>query len=142
MPPVMPPTGSIDILPDSRTREVKGDIVRNGVKMREVFCASCGHPQGLVPIGLTYAFFLCDINGCATKYGDDAHFLKEPDHVFWDKARELQEQAEKELLAQQGPGAVLVVDDAFLLRKLSNPTSLWSKLKADFDRHLRRFTSR
>jgi hypothetical protein len=89
---------------------------------------------------MTYAFFLCDINGCAEKYGHDAHFAKEPDHTFWDKARELKDQEEKRLLAEQGPSAV--IDDAFLTDRLANPSSLWSKLKADFDRHLRRFAER
>jgi hypothetical protein len=130
----------VDILPDSRPRELRGAVKRNGVEMRPVYCASCGNPQGLVPVGMTYAFFLCDRNGCAEKYGHDAHFMKEPDHVFWDKARELKEAEEKRLLAEQGPTAV--VNDAFLARQLENPTSFWSKLKADFDRHLRRFAAR
>jgi hypothetical protein len=130
----------VDILPDSRPRELRGAVKRDGVEMRPVYCASCGNPQGLVPVGMTYAFFLCDTNGCAEKYGNDAHFMKEPDHVFFDKARELKEQEERRLVAEHGPGAV--VDEKFLIRALSDPGSLWSRLKRDFDRHLQRFASR
>ena len=135
----------VDILPDSRPRELKGAIKVRGVEMRPVFCASCGNPQGLVPVGMSYAFFLCDKPGksCSTKYGDDAHFAKEPDHVFWDKARELQEQAEKELAAAHGPlSGLIVLSDSFVSQKLADASSLWSKLKADFDRHLRSFAAR
>ena len=130
----------VDILPDSRPRELRNAVKMDGVEMRPVYCASCGTPQGLVPVGMTYAFFLCDVNGCAEKYGHDAHFMKESDDVFWQRARELKEQEDKRLLAERGP--TVAVDDAFLVRQLANSTSLWSKLKADFDRHLRRFAER
>jgi hypothetical protein len=32
---------------------------------------------------ITFAFVLCE--PCAETYGDDAHFMKEPDSVFWER---------------------------------------------------------
>lgn len=84
--------GSITILPDSRPRERRGLVLRNGAWWTPVFCANCGADGGLVPEeGMTFAFYLC--NPCAETHGEIQGTVMIPDEVFWQKLRE--EQLEK-----------------------------------------------
>lgn len=131
---------AIDILPDSRTGRIIGGIKIRGIESRPVYCANCGKPEGYVPVGMTYAFFLCD--PCAGKYGNDAHFMREPDEKFFARARELQAEEEYKLTKINPLAETVVFTQEFLSKMLANPNSKFSKLKKDFDKHLRNFSNR
>lgn len=110
---------SINILPDSRARTAKG-VVRgpDGKSYVKIFCANCGSPWGMVPEELiTFAFALC--NDCSEKHGDPAHFYKEPDAIFWERAAQAQLE-ERVFTAEE------------LTKKLGDPASALSKLAAEW----------
>ena len=70
------------VLPDSRTRDRRGIIHKDGVNYVPVYCVNCGKSAGMVPEKLiTHVTALCD-DGCAGKYGDLASTYKDPDAVF------------------------------------------------------------
>jgi hypothetical protein len=83
---------AIDILPDSRARETRG-VTRSPLgNLVPIYCANCGCPMGDVNESMiTFAFALCQ--PCSETYGDDAHFYKEPDHVFWARCEEATREA-------------------------------------------------
>ena len=84
------------VLPSSVTREIKGDVMRNGVKWIPIFCANCGADGGYVPEpSKDFAFFLCDAdqNGCSEKWSPMVDLMVVPQEKFWEIAR--QEQMER-----------------------------------------------
>lgn len=86
---------AFDILPDSRARETRGSIRSPLGNLIPVHCANCGRRWGMVnEKNLTFAFALC--TPCSEIYGDDAHFYKEPDHVFWERCAEAMAEAHVE----------------------------------------------
>jgi hypothetical protein len=112
---------SAHILPDSRPREAK-DSVRgpDGRTYVQIFCANCGVPYGRVPEEhITFAFAMCQ--PCADKYGDDAHFYKEPDEVFWERVRNAQ---------LEDHGRTLSAEE--LTVEVADPTSALGKLASEW----------
>jgi hypothetical protein len=90
----------VNILPESRPRERKGAVQTADGWVIPIFCANCGKSHGMVPEKMiTFAFCLCQ--PCADKYGDDAHFYKEPDNVFWDRVHEAMAEERVESLTIQ-----------------------------------------
>ena len=116
-----------DVLPESRAREVRG-VVRSAKfgNLIPIFCANCGKQWGMVPEHhVTFAYALCD--DCEGKHGGVAHLHKEPDAVFWERiANEQREQ-----------GVPLTPE--ILAKQLEDPSSVYSKLKAEWDKHVRKF---
>ena len=109
---------SIDILPDSRTRFVRGSTRSPAGNLVPIHCANCGKRQGMAPEHLcTFAFALCE--KCAEVYGDSAHFYKEPDQVFFQRCAEAQADA-----------GITEVED--LARALSDPSNPLAKLAAEW----------
>jgi hypothetical protein len=119
---------AIDILPDSRTRYSRESVRGpNGITYIPLHCANCGKKGGMVPEKMiTFAFYLCQ-SPCAEKYGDDAHFYKEPDEVFWERvaAAELEDRG-RPLTPQE-----LVVE-------LEDTSSVFRKLADEWLAHVRR----
>ena len=75
------------ILPDTRTKVVRGSIPSKLGNLIPVHCANCGKPHGMVnEHDITFAFALCD--PCAEVYGHDAHFYVEPDAVHFERCAE------------------------------------------------------
>ena len=70
-----------DILPDCRSQHKQ--IISCGIAglWEPVFCANCGADGGMVPIGTTFLFYLCNI--CAETYGQIAGTMQMPDEVFF-----------------------------------------------------------
>jgi hypothetical protein len=117
---------AFDILPDSRARETRGSIRSPLGNLIPVHCANCGKPWGKVnETDLTFAFALCD--KCAETYGDDAHFYKEPDAVFWARCEEATaeagistpEEIAREIERGSNPIATLAAEWAAKLRKVT-----------------------
>lgn len=107
---------SVNILPDSRTRIVRGSVPTKRGNMVPISCANCGAPRGYVDEKMcTFAFALCE--PCAEQFGDDAHFYKEPDAVFWARCAE----------AQANEGIEEVEDLAMALSDPSNPLAKLAK---------------
>jgi hypothetical protein len=89
---------SDEFLPDSRTRDQKTVVGANGKSYVQIYCANCGCKYGLVPEEhITFAFVMCQ--PCADKFGNDAHFHREPDEVFWERIRNAQLEEEGRLLS-------------------------------------------
>jgi len=85
-----------NVVPSSVAREIKGDVMRNGVKWIPIFCANCGCDGGYVPEpSKDFAFFLCDVNqnACAEKWSPMVDLMVVPQEKFWEVAR--QEQLER-----------------------------------------------
>lgn len=68
-----------DALPDSRCREIKGAVQKNGVWYVPIFCANCGTPGGGVSENTTAVTYLC--NSCVGKHGKIAHTMLLPDEL-------------------------------------------------------------
>lgn len=114
-----------DVLPDSRCREVRGVVrhVKHG-NLIPIYCANCGKPWGLVPEHhVTFAFALCD--DCE-ELGGIAGLYKEPDSVFWERVQNAMAE-EKVTTAQE------------IEVKLEDPSSVFSKLALEWEKHVRRF---
>lgn len=110
------------VLPDSRARESRGVIRSPLGNLVQIFCANCGTPWGMVPEEhITFAFAMCE--PCAEKYGDDAHFYKEPDAVFWERLKNAQLEEHGGILS---PEALAI--------QLADPSSAISKLAAEWRR--------
>ena len=94
---------SRDTLPDSRPRVQKNSRWIKGVEHVPIYCASCGIEGGWVPAkNMTFAFWLCEINGCAEKWSPLVGTYCVPDEVFWQKVREEQmAQYGRDLSAQE-----------------------------------------
>ena len=111
-----------NFLPDSRARFARGVVLGPSGNMVPIFCANCGRSRGLVredQVACNFAFALCE--PCADKYGDDAHFWREPDSVFWERVR-----------AEQARGRLTTRLD--FQRALCDPGSGLSKIKRDYER--------
>lgn len=95
------PTLGKDILPDSRTKTVRGRISVKGVNYIPIYCANCGADGGGVPEEhCTFAFYLC--NACCEKHGPIAGTYVEPDAVFFEKVRQAQlEQCGREMTLEE-----------------------------------------
>ena len=114
------------ILPDSRLRESKGAVRGPDGNLVPIFCANCGKGQGMVnEKHCTFAFSLCE--PCAETFGDDAHFYKEPDAVFWERV------AQAEL---EEKGRPLTVSE--LQVELEDTSSTFRKLADEWLAHVRR----
>lgn len=104
------------ILPDSRLRETKNVVVRDGVNWVPIFCANCGADGGIVPEeNTTFAFYLC--NPCAEKYGNIEGTYVESDVAFWEKVHAAQ-------LEKYGR----VLEPGEIVEQLKDGNSLLSKL--------------
>ena len=115
--------GSHDVLPDCRTRERTGLVATARGNMVPIYCGSCGKIDGYVDEKYcTHAFALCV--PCSEKYGDIAHFYKEPDEVFWARIREAE-------AAEEVPSDLIL-----LAKELEDPSSIASKLAEDWRRHV------
>lgn len=69
------------ILPDSRTREVRGVVFHAGAQYVPLFCVSCCKAHGgFVPKDCP-ASYICD--ACVEKHGGLVGMM--PDEVFWAK---------------------------------------------------------
>jgi hypothetical protein len=118
---------AMNILPDSRPRWSKGVVRGPDGNLVQIFCANCGKPMGLVDEKhCTFAFALCE-SPCAEQYGDDAHFWKEPDAVFWERV------AQAELEAKGRP---LTLSE--LQVELEDTSSTFRKLADEWLAHVRR----
>lgn len=114
------------LLPDSRTREVRGVVRSPHGNLVQIFCANCGKPWGQVPEKMiTFAFALCD--ACAEAYGDIAYTYKEPDEVFWARAAEVM--AEEEIMSTED-----------LVLKVENPSVSLASLIRDWQSYVSKFT--
>ena len=83
------PNEHVDLLPDTRTRVLRGSTRSPLGNLIPIHCANCGKPWGMVPEKMiTFAFALCD--PCAETHGDIAHTYLEPDAVFWARCAEAQ----------------------------------------------------
>jgi hypothetical protein len=103
---------TVDILPDSRARDIKGRIFRCGVPWVPVACASCHKPYGTVPEDMPFAFVLC--NPCADRYGDIAGMAKMPDEVFFEKLKQEQMASYGRFLTLEEIGKVVEDNDSQL----------------------------
>ena len=113
----------LDVLPDSRCREVRGVVASPLGNLVPVYCASCGTEWGKVPEkGCTFAFVIC--NDCEAKNGPIAHLHREPDAVFWAKIA-AEEMAARARHPELHPLEVVNVE-------LQNPTSALSALARDW----------
>jgi len=96
----------MDILPDSRCRESKGNVVQNGETFVRIFCANCGADGGGVPEEhTTFAFYLC--NDCVDKHGPPAGLMAVPDEVFWARVQEAMIEEHGRLLSNEETAIVL-----------------------------------
>ena len=76
----------MDILPDSRTRVVRGLTWHAGWGCMTVpiYCAHCAKQGGFVPEETcTFAFWLCD--DCFASHGTITGTFVTPDEAFWSK---------------------------------------------------------
>ena len=106
-----------DLLPDSRPRETKRAVFRNGSFWIPIFCANCGSDGGLVPEeNCTFAFYLC--NSCSETWGSMAGTCAVPDDLFWLKVREAQQEKFGRLLTQPEVTEALK-DEHHILSKLA-----------------------
>ncbi len=120
---------SLDVLPDSRLKTLKGAIERrvrfpDGVERSiwwvPVYCANCGKLGCYVPEeNMTFAFWLCD-SPCGEQWAHVAGTYAMPDQVFFERLK--QEQLEEY-------GRHLTATEQ--LRELEDPNSLLSKLARD-----------
>lgn len=114
------------VLPDSRARVVRDSIRSPLGNLVPVHCANCGTPWGRVnEKDLTFAFCLC--TPCSEKFGDDAHFWKEPDAAFFARVAE----------AQQELGVTTPEDVARTIEAGGNSLAT---LAAEWDAKLRKIT--
>lgn len=89
-----------DLLPDCRSREVRGRIFRGGQAWVPVFCGNCGAEGGSCPEeNMTFMFYLCP--KCAETYGSIAGTMMMPDEVFFEKLRQEQLEAHGRFLNEQ-----------------------------------------
>jgi hypothetical protein len=117
---------AIDILPDSRLRDASGSIRGPNGNMIRLYCANCGKKGGLVPEKhITFCFYMCQ--PCADVYGNDAHFYKEPDTVFWGRI------AQAELEEKGRPLSALEI-----AVELEDPSSVFRKLADEWLAHVRK----
>lgn len=81
-----------EVLPDCRTKEMRGAVMTPIGYMIPTFCANCGKQGGLVPEeNMTFLFWLC--NPCFETHGHLTNLMVMPDEVFWEQLK--QEQLEK-----------------------------------------------
>lgn len=117
-----------EFLPESRTRDRKGAIQTADGWLIPIFCANCCKPWGNVnEKDITFAFCLCD--SCVEKHGAPAHLRMEPDSVFWERVSN----EHKERAARGDPLTPIV-----LARELEDPSSVVSKLAAEWRAHVRK----
>lgn len=115
-----------DILPESRMRRRIGAIHGPDGELIPIFCANCGKSCGRVPEKyITFTFALCD--PCSEKHGDPAHFMKEPDYVFWERVHAAQLEDNKKRLGVERPSTAEEIRV-----QLDDSTSLMSKLAEEW----------
>ncbi len=82
----------MNVLPDSRSQQLRNGQYRGGMWWVPIYCANCGGEGGLVPEDTTnFVFYLC--NDCFALCGEITNTYVMPDEVFWEKVK--QEQVEK-----------------------------------------------
>jgi len=78
----------VNILPDSRLKAPKHEVLHKGYNWEPVFCANCGKDGGFTPRG-NFLFYLCQ--DCAESLPPiDGTYLM-PDEVFWQKFQQEKE---------------------------------------------------
>lgn len=80
---------SLELLPDSRAKNVTGRVFTMNGTWVPVFCANCGKDGGLCPEeNMTFLFYLCV--ACNETYGAIAGTMVMPDEVFFEKCKQEQ----------------------------------------------------
>lgn len=71
--------GRDQLLPDSRAKRDRSIAGPGGIQYVPIYCINCGKRYGFVPASMiTHVTALCD-QGCAGKFGDEAHFYADGD---------------------------------------------------------------
>lgn len=75
---------SVNIYPECRTKQTRNVIRHGNMNWVPLYCANCGGDGGIVPEeGCDFAFYLC--MDCAETMGPIDGVYMEPDHVWWEK---------------------------------------------------------
>jgi hypothetical protein len=115
--------GTLDLLPDCRTREPKVDwnISNPGWEWEFLFCGSCGADGGRVlktHLPKEFAYYICE--DCLAKHGHVVGTWVEPDEVFRQKVVQAM---------QEEYGHTLT--ELEILDELKDPSSTISKLEKE-----------